>query len=179
VNFSEHVSVARAGGGTAFRPGHRGGDDMGHTGAVARRLQRRAIEWLERVFFGGAELSVLSSPAFVVVLVLQGDYPDAIPIAGLFALATGSLAIATFRSRVVDVGAWPRRGELASLPLRVGDFSALFFAAAAGVGAAAVAAGTLWVAVLGGVVQPLGLAAFPRVYRAVHGEPLQRAAAGL
>ncbi|MDZ5810421.1 hypothetical protein U4E84_03520 [Halorubrum sp. AD140] len=152
---------------------------MGTTGTVARRIRDGTIQWLERVFFGGAELSVLSTPAFVAVLVLQTRYPDAIPIAGLLAIGTGSVAIALFRARAVDVGAWPRRGELSSAPLRVGYFSALFAAATVGVGAAAGAVGSLWLALLGGVVQPLGLAAFPRVYRAVHGEPLQHAAAEL
>lgn len=146
---------------------------MGSTGAVAGRLRDGAIQWLERVFFGGAELSLLSSPAFVAVLVLQTRYPDAVPIAGLLAIGPGSIAIALFRAKVLDVGAWPRRGELATLPLRVGYFSALFLLATVGVGAAATAAGSLWIALLGGVVQPLGLAAFPRAYRAVHGEPLQ------
>lgn len=152
---------------------------MGTTGAVARRVRDRTVQWLERVFFGGAELSVLSTPAFVAVLVLQTRYPDAIPIAGLLALGTGSVGIALFRAKTVDVGAWPRRGELATVPLRVGYFSAIFAAASAGVGAGAVAAGSLWFALLGGVVQPVGLAAFPAVYRAVHGEPLQHAAAEL
>jgi len=61
----------------------------------------------------------------------------------------------------------------ATLPLRVGYFSALFLLATVGIAVAATAAGSLWLALLGGVVQPLGLAAFPSVYRAVHGEPLQ------
>lgn len=146
---------------------------MGSTGAAVGRLRDGAIRWLERVFFGGAELSLLSSPAFVAVLVLQARYPDAVPIAGLLAIGSGSVAIALFRAKTVDVGAWPRRGELATVPLRAGYFSALFLLSTVGVAAAATAAGSLWFALLGGVVQPLGLAAFPRAYRAVHGEPLQ------
>lgn len=152
---------------------------MGSTETVARRIRKGATQWLERVFFGGAELAVLSSPAFAAVLVLQTQYPDAIPIAGLLAIGTGSVALALFRARVVDVGAWPRRGELASIPLRVAYFSVLFVIATVGVGAGAVAAGSLWLALLGGVVQPAGFAAFPRVYRAIHGEPLQHPAAQL
>lgn len=150
---------------------------MGSTGTAVGRLRDGVIGWLERVFFGGAELSLLSSPAFVAVLVLQGRYPDAVPIAGLLAIGLGSVAIALFRAKALDVGAWPRRGELATIPLRVGYFSALFLFATVGVAAAATAAGSLWFALLGGVVQPLGLAAFPRTYRAVHGEPLQRTSA--
>ena len=146
---------------------------MGSTGTVAGRLRDETVQWLERVFFGGAELSLLSSPAFVAVLILQTRYPDAVPIAGLLAIGLGSVSIALFRAKALDVGAWPRRGELATLPLRVGYFSALFLLATVGVAMAATAAGSLWIALLGGVVQPLGLAAFPSVYRAVHGEPLQ------
>ena len=153
---------------------------MGTTATVVGRLREGVVQWLERVFFGGAELAVLSSPAFVAVLVLQTRYPDAVPIAGLFAIAAGSVALALFRARVVDVGVWPRRGELASLPLRVGYFSAVFFLASVGIAVLAVeVVGTLWAAPLGGVIQPLGFAAFPRVYRAVHGDPLQHPAASL
>ena len=152
---------------------------MGTTAALARRVRDGTVQWLERVFFGGAELSVLSTPAFVAVLVLQTRYPDAIPIAGLLAIGTGSVAIALFRAKAIDVGAWPRRGELATVPLRAGYFSALFALSTLGVGAAAVSVGSLWLTLLGGVVQPLGLAAFPAVYRTVHGEPLQHAAAEL
>ena len=152
---------------------------MGGTVTAAKRIQKGILAWLERIFFGGAELAALSSPAFAAVLVLQTEYPDAIPIAGLFALTTGSLSLAVFRARSIDVGQWPRRGELATMPLRVGYFSALFLLASAGVGAAAVAAGTLWLTLLGGVVQPLGFAAFPRVYRLIHGDPLQHPAAQL
>lgn len=151
----------------------------GMSTTIGGRVRHRTVQWLERVFFGGAELSVLSTPAFAAVLVLQTRYPDAVPIAGLLAIGTGSVAIALFRAKAVDVGAWPRRGELASVPLRVGYFSALFTLSTVGVGAGAVAAGSLWLALLGGVAQPLGLAAFPSVYRAVHGEPLQHAAAEL
>jgi len=152
---------------------------MGGTVTAAKRIQKGILAWLERIFFGGAELAALSSPAFAAVLVLQTEYPDAIPIAGLFALTTGSLSLAVFRARAIDVGQWPRRGELATMPLRVGYFSALFLLASAGVGAAAVAAGTLWLTLFGGVVQPLGFAAFPRVYRLIHGDPLQHPAAQL
>lgn len=150
---------------------------MGDTESVARRVQRATIDWLERVFFGGAELAALSTPAFAVVLVAQTAYPDAIPIAGLLALTTGSLGLALFRGKAIDVGEWPRRGELATLPLRVGYFSAVFLLASAGVGVVAVTLGSLWFTLLGGVLQPLGLAAFPRVYRVVHGDPLQHPAA--
>jgi hypothetical protein len=147
---------------------------MADAEAVAGRIRRGVIRWLERVFFGGVELAALSSPAFAVTLVVQNRYPDAVPLAGLSALALGSLAMAAFRGEVVDVGPWPRRGELRSIPLRVVYFSAVFLLAAVGVGAAAVAAGTLWLTPLGGVVQAVGFAGFPRTYRAVYGEPLQR-----
>ncbi|MEF8852508.1 MAG: hypothetical protein V5A44_09870 [Haloarculaceae archaeon] len=134
------------------------------------------LAWLERVFFGGAELSVLSTPSFAVVVFAQTAYPDAAPLAGLAAIAAGSVGIAAFRADRPDVGDWPRRSELTSLPLRVGYFSALFFVATIGVAHAAVSAGTLWITPLGGVVQAAGLAAFPTVYRAVYGEPVRKPA---
>ncbi|RLM51989.1 hypothetical protein [Halorubrum sp. Atlit-28R] len=148
---------------------------MGTTGTVVGRLRESVAKWLEQVFYGGAELAVLSTPAFVVALVTQNRYPDAIPIAGLFALAAGSLGLAGFRAGVVDIGAWPRRGELVTLPLRTLYFSLVFFLASIATGVLAVeAVGSLWVAPLGGVVQLSGLAAFPTVYRAIHGEPVTR-----
>ena len=39
--------------------------------------ERRLFAWLERVFFGGAELSILSTPGFAVVVFAQTAYPDA------------------------------------------------------------------------------------------------------
>ena len=138
---------------------------------------RRLLGSVEQVFFGGMELAVLSSPAFAALLVLQERYPDAIPIAGLLAIATGIVALAALRTKTVDTGMWPRRSELTSIPLRVSYFSVLFLAATLGVAAVAIELGTLWVALAGGVVQPLGLAGFPRVYRAVYGDPLRKPAA--
>ena len=137
---------------------------------------RRLLAGLEQVFFGGMELAGLSTPSFVAVLVLQQRYPDASALAGLTAIVCGSVAIATLRTGTVDTGAWPRRAELTSLPLRVGYFSALFLAASIGVAAVAVSVGTLWLTLLGGVVQVVGLAAFPTAYAFVHGDPLQKPA---
>lgn len=148
---------------------------MGTAGTAIGRLRSSVVQWLERVFFGGAELAVLSTPAFAVALVSQNRYPDAIPIAGLFALAAGSVGLALFRSGVVDVGAWPRRGELVTLPLRTVHFSLVFLTASVAVGVFAVdVAGSLWVAPAGAVVQAVGIAAFPTVYNAIHGEPVTR-----
>ena len=150
---------------------------MGTTRAVAKRLRAGITRWLERAFFGGAELAFLSTPAFVVVLVAQNRYPDAIPIAGLVAIATGSIGLALFRAGTVDVGDWPRRDELTTLPLRTLHFSLVFLIASAGVGAVAVdVVGSLWVAPVGGAVQALALAGFPTAYRAFHGEPLRNPA---
>jgi len=134
------------------------------------------LGWLEQAFLGGMELSALSTPSFAVVVFLQGRYPDAAPLAGLTAIAVGSIALAAFRNGGVHVGDWPRRSELTSLPLRVIHFSLVFFLATMGVAFAAVSFGSLWLTPLGGAVQALGLAAFPAVYRLVHGDPLQKPA---
>ncbi|PSQ49272.1 hypothetical protein BRD19_04410 [Halobacteriales archaeon SW_7_65_23] len=128
--------------------------------------------WLEQVFFGGMELSVLSTPAFIVLIVAQRVYPDAVPIAGLQAIAAGSIAIAAFRNEAVDVGTWPRRSELTSLPLRLVYFSAVFFLATMGVAHAVHTAGSWWLVLLGSVVQVVGLAGFPTAYQLVHGDPV-------
>ncbi len=138
--------------------------------------ERGLLQWLERVFFGGMELSFLSTPAFAVVVFLQQLYPDAASLSGLFAIGAGSVAIAAFRGGSVDTGAWPRRSELSSMPLRVGYFSVLFFAASMGVALVVVTLDSWWLTLLGAVVQVAGLAAFPSVYRAVHGDPLKRPA---
>jgi len=134
------------------------------------------LAWLDRVFFGGMEFSFLSSPAFAVVAVLQERYPDAAALAGLSAIVAGALAIAVFRSGTVDVGDWPRRAELSSLPLRFGYFSLVFFAATMGVAVLVVSTGAWWLTLLGAVVEVFGLAAFPTAYRTVYGDPLQKPA---
>lgn len=132
--------------------------------------------WLEAIFFAGVELSVLATPGFLAVFLLQYRYPDAVPIAGLMALAVGYLSLAVFRHRTVDVGEWPRRGELTSVPLRFGYFSILFFLSSYGVGAAAMSLGSYWYTLLSGPVIALGLAGFPTVYRLVHGDPTTKPA---
>lgn len=136
--------------------------------------ERGLLDWLEQVFFGVMELSFLSTPAFAVIVVAQELYPDAAPLAGLTAIAVGSIALALYRNEALDVGKWPRRGELGSLPLRVLYFSVLFFLATMGVAHVAVSAGMMWLTLGGGVVQALGFAAFPTVYRRIHGDPLQK-----
>ncbi len=135
------------------------------------------FEWLEQIFFGGMELSVLSSPAFTALIVLQQVYPDAVPVAGLLAIPTGSVVIALYRNGAIDVGKWPRRSELFSIPLRLAYFSLVFFFATMGVAYVTHAVGSWWLILLGIVVQALGLAAFPSVYRTVHGSPNVKPAA--
>jgi len=135
------------------------------------------LDWLEQVFFGGMELSVLSTPAFTAIIVLQQVYPDAVPVAGLLAIPTGSVALALYRNGAIDVGEWPRRSELFSVPLRLTYFSLVFFLATMGVAYVTHAAGSWWLILLGIVVQALGLAAFPSVYRAIHGSPNVKPAA--
>ena len=130
------------------------------------------LAWLEEVFFGVMELSFLSTPAFAAVALLQSRYPDAVSLSGLAAIGAGSVALAAFRGGRFDVGAWPRRAELSSIPLRFGYFSAVFLTATMGVALVVVTLGSWWLTLLGGVVQAVGLAAFPTVYRAVHGEPV-------
>ncbi len=128
--------------------------------------------WVERYFFAGIEITVLSTPAFVPVVFLQFHYPDAVPLAGLAALAAGSFSLMLFRARVIDLGPWPRLGELSSVPLRALYFSATFLAATFGVAAVATDVGSLALAFVGGGgVQTLALAGFPAVYRVVYGEP--------
>lgn len=134
------------------------------------------LGWLEQVFFGGMELSVLSTPTFTVLVIAQQVYPDAVPLAGLQAIAAGSIALALFRNEAVDVGTWPRRSELSSLPLRLLYFSAVFFIATMGVAYAVHSVGSWWLVLLGGVVQVVGLAGFPTAYQLVHGDPVLKPA---
>ena len=131
------------------------------------------LAWLEEVFFGVMELSFLSTPAFAAVALLQSRYPDAVSLSGLAAIVAGSVALAAFRGGRIDVGAWPRRAELSSIPLRISYFSAVFLLASMGVALVVVTLNSWWLALLGGVVQAAGLAAFPTAYRVVHGEPVR------
>ncbi len=132
--------------------------------------------WLEEIFYAGVELSVLATPGFLAVFLMQYRYPDAVPLAGLTALFVGYLSLAVFRQRTIDVGKWPRRGELTSTPLRFTYFSVVFFLASYGVGATAVSLGSYWYTLFGGVVIALGLAAFPTVYRQLYGDPTTKPA---
>jgi len=132
--------------------------------------------WLEEIFYAGVELSVLATPGFLAVFLTQHRYPDAVPLAGLMALAVGYLSLAVFRQQTIDVGTWPRRGELTSSPLRFTYFSLLFFVSSYGVGAAAMTLGSYWYTLFGGVVIALGLAAFPTTYRLLYGDPTTKPA---
>lgn len=129
------------------------------------------LGWMEQVFFGGMELSVLSTPTFTVLIIAQEIYPDAVPLAGLQAIVTGSIGVAVYRNEAIDVGTWPRRSELVSLPLRLVYFSTVFFLATMGVAFLVHAVGSWWLVLLGGVVQFVGLAGFPSAYRLVYGDP--------
>ncbi|MFW5949746.1 MAG: hypothetical protein ACOCR6_00135 [archaeon] len=132
--------------------------------------------WLERVFFGLAELSALSTPGYTVVVLAQKPYPDAVPIAGLLAIIAGSISLASFRAGSPSVGDWPRRGELTSMPFRIVFFSLVFVAASLGVAVVSVALGTLWITLFGSVVQVFGMAVFPTVYHAIYGQPVRNPA---
>lgn len=132
----------------------------------------RLSGWLEAVFFGGIELSALSTPTFAALIFLQDLYPDAVSLAGLTAIGAGSVALSVYRTGAVDVGRWPRRSELTSLPLRVIHFSLVFLLASMGVALVAVSAGSLWLTLLGGVVEAVGLATFPTLYGRVYGDPV-------
>ena len=134
------------------------------------------LGWLEQIFFGGMELSFLSTPTFTVLIVAQNVYPDAVPLSGLTAIAAGSLAVAVFRNKAIDVGTWPRRSELSSLPLRVGYFSVVFFLATMGVSYMTHTVGSFLLTPLGGVVQVVGMALFPTAYQMVHGDPVLKPA---
>lgn len=129
------------------------------------------LGWLEQVFFGLMELSFLSTPAYLVLVLAQEVYPDAVPIAGLLAIATGSIVIALTRNGAVAVGEWPRRGELTTMPFRLAYFSLVFIAATMGVAYVTHAVGSWWLTLLGAPVQALGLAAFPTAYYQVYGTP--------
>ncbi|UWG51154.1 hypothetical protein AArcCO_1855 [Halalkaliarchaeum sp. AArc-CO] len=148
----------------------------GERSSFVSRSADRLTYWADMLFFAGVEFSVLSTPAFLPVFLAQTTFPDTVPLAGLSAIAFGVLSIAIFRSRQVDVGKWPRRGELSSVPFRVVYFSAVFAIATLGVASVAVSAfdtagSFLFAMVAGGVVEVAGMAAFPRAYRTLYGTP--------
>ncbi|AUX07850.1 hypothetical protein AArcSl_0195 [Halalkaliarchaeum desulfuricum] len=145
------------------------------------RATDRLTYWSDMLFFAGVEFSVLSTPAFLPAFLAQARYPDLVPLAGLSAIALGVLSLAIFRSRRIDVGEWPRRGELSSVPFRLVYFSALFAVATLGIASVAVstfdtAGAFLFAMVAGGTVEVAGLAAFPRAYRALYGSPTTKPA---
>ena len=154
------------------------GDPRGYDESHYTETKNGVSYWVERFFFAGIELTVLSTPAFVPAVLFQYRYPDALPLAGIAAIVAGAASLTLYRTGVVDVGAWPRLGEFGSAPLRVTYFSAVFLAATFGVaGVTTVLSGSLGLAfVSGGVVQALGFAGFPTVYRSVYGDPVRHPA---
>jgi len=92
--------------------------------SIVRRFER----FLEYVFYSGVELSVLGSPALLVLLYWPVYDLDASSMAGLSTIVFGTLWLALFRG-YLPVGDYPRFGHFKSVPLRVGYYSATIYAA--------------------------------------------------
>lgn len=103
---------------------------MSDTSTSGRTLVGQAERWLEFVFYSGVELSVLSSPALLVLLYRPVYNIDASSIAGLSVIAFGTLWLALFRGGYLPAGDYPRVGDFESLPLRIGYYSATVFGSA-------------------------------------------------
>ncbi len=92
--------------------------------SIVRRFER----FLEFVFYSGVELSVLGSPALLVLLYWPVYDIDPSSMAGLSTIIFGTLWLALFRGGYLPVGDYPRFGHFNSVPLRIGYYSATIYA---------------------------------------------------
>ncbi|WP_232819753.1 hypothetical protein [Haloprofundus halophilus] len=126
-----------------------------------RTTTDRFERWLGFVFFAAMEVSFLTLPVLVLLLGVRPAGP--VSAAALASLSIAVVAVGSFRGRYLDVGAWPRVGQVRTMPIRSAYYGG------------AVAAGTLlgtelylrtgvgWLGVFAPVVFVLlALAAFPR-----------------
>lgn len=97
-----------------------------------RALNAALERWLDHVFFAFLEVSVLTLP---VLLILTGvPDQDTVSLSALSALASAVFGVASFRGRYIDVGRWPRPGDLVTIPVRSAYYGfALGFGTWAGV----------------------------------------------
>lgn len=139
---------------------------MTDASAGRRTLTQRLERWLEFVFYSGVELSVLGSPALLVLLYRPFYDVDANAIAGLSTIVFGTCWLALFRGGYLPAGEYPRLGDLDSVPLR-GLYLSLTVLVATWIGAFG---WQLFGTLVAAVVLPIGctwlaLAAFPFVWR--------------
>jgi hypothetical protein len=131
---------------------------------VSRETVDRFDRWLDYVFFGGAEVTVLGLPVLLVLMFAPN--PVQVSLSAMTALTASTVAVATLRGGWVDVGEWPAFGDFYSLPFRAGYYGGVL-ALASYVGAASqTLSGRWWLGVLVPVLLcAVTLAAFPRVLR--------------
>jgi len=98
--------------------------------STSRSLTQRLERWLEFVFYSGVELSVLGSPALLVLLYWPVYDLDASSIAGLTTIIFGTLWLAMFRGGYLPARDYPRLGDFSSVPLRILYYSLTIYAAA-------------------------------------------------
>ncbi|WP_224268818.1 hypothetical protein [Haloprofundus salinisoli] len=88
-----------------------------------RTLTDRFERWLDFVFFAAMEVSFLSLPVLVLLLGVRPAGP--VSAAALTSLSTTVVAVGSFRGRTLDVGAWPRVGQLRTMPIRSAYYGAV------------------------------------------------------
>lgn len=139
---------------------------MSNASATNRTVIQRIERWLEFVFYSGVELSVLGSPALLILLYFPFYDIDANAIAGLSTIMFGTLWLAMFRGGYLPARDYPRLGNFSSVPLRTVYYSATVL-------------GATWLGAFGwqvfgtlavGFLLPIGVtwlafAAFPFVWR--------------
>ncbi len=102
---------------------------MSNASASNRTVIQRIERWLEFVFYSGVELSVLGSPALLILLYFPLYDIDANAMAGLSTITFGTLWLAMFRGGYLPARDYPRLGDFNSVPLRIGYFSATILGA--------------------------------------------------
>jgi hypothetical protein len=118
--------------------------------------------WLDFVFWGGMELSVLANPALLVLL--GATPPGPIALSALTALVVGSASIGSYRGGYVGSTDWPRPGDFGTMAGRSAYYSIVVAAATYAGAEANVATGLFWAGVfVPAVLAAATLAPLPRV----------------
>ncbi|WP_224335484.1 hypothetical protein [Haloprofundus halobius] len=139
---------------------------MARRSGVRRTVSDRFERWFDFVFFAGMEVSFLALPVLVLLLGVRPIGP--VSAAALASLSTTVFAAGSFRGRYLDVGAWPRVGQIRTMPVR-----SAYYGGVVGIGTylgteAYLRTGVGWaVVVVPAVLSVVALAALPRVLDAL------------
>lgn len=124
-------------------------------------LTARIDRWLDHVFFGAMEVTVLVLPVLWFLLVAPNEVE--VSLSAMTVLTVAPAVVGTFRGGYVDVGRWPRPGHFGSMPFRMAYYGSVVAVATFTGVQAQLVTGVWWLGiVVPTVVTVVTLAPFPR-----------------